>query len=71
MSPILKEALREKKYDVIHDPFKSDIYSLGLIILFVYMKKIGKDMKEIKKCLRDPESTYQTAKNYNLNQYII
>ncbi len=44
MSPILKKACKEKSEKGIflyHDPFKSDIYSLALILLEVYLRKIG------------------------------
>lgn len=33
MSPILKDGFVKKKYFIDHDPYKSDIYSLGLIFL--------------------------------------
>lgn len=33
MPPKFKEALKNGIYVVNHDPFKSDLYSLGLILL--------------------------------------
>lgn len=32
-SPAIKEAINNQGHEVFHDPFKSDIYSLGLILL--------------------------------------
>jgi translation initiation factor 2-alpha kinase 4 len=38
-SPTLRKAHSEKKNTVKHDPFKSDLYSLGLILLEIYLQK--------------------------------
>ena len=74
MSPILKDAFipdSDQEIPVKHDPFKSDIYSLGLILLYVYLKKIGTEDSEILATLKNPILAYVTASHYNLNNYII
>ena len=55
MSPNLKVAYFSGKETLIHDPFKSDIYSLGLILALVFLTKMGKNFSESKKILVDPE----------------
>ena len=71
MSPILKKAYIYKLDEIIHDPFKSDIYSLGLMLLYVFLKKIGKNQQEIKTILKDPKLAYKIAEENNVNQYIL
>ena len=52
LSPILKQALVNKQSAILHDPFKSDMYSLGLTFLAaamlgtsqVFMRPIGDDI---------------------------
>ena len=47
MSPILKLAYRKRLYIVDHDPYKSDIYSLGLILLEIALLMDDVSKREI------------------------
>ena len=59
MSPILFEALNNQKLDVLHNSYKSDVFSLGMCIFFavtlsfdsLYEIREEKNMKIIKKIL--------------------
>ena len=70
MSPILKQAINENKRIVSHDEFKSDLYSLGLIFLELYMEFLQKKRSEIYKIISSPEKAYEEAKKYNINKYL-
>ena len=50
MSPILYYALKRKEENVIHNPYKSDVFSLGMCSLFAasFTRKLLCDIREIK-----------------------
>ena len=69
MSPELKEAYRNNISGILHDPFKSDIYSLGLILLETYLIKIK--YENIKQILVNPEEVSKLTSTLNLNRFIL
>lgn len=70
MPPIFKNALRDKKYITNHDPFKSDLYSLGLILLEIQLLRLGYDNNEILNILSSPELAYEKAQDIDINMFI-
>ena len=61
MSPVLYEGLKKDKNDVKHDPFKSDVFSLGFCLLFaaglnynlLYQVRDLTDTNSIEKSIND------------------
>jgi len=71
MSPILKNAYRKQKIIVYHDEYKSDLYSLGLILLEVYLHKLGIEQQTIRNIIKQPKLALKVALKTNINKYII
>lgn len=59
MSPLLFYALRNGKTDIMHDPFKSDVYSLGLCGMYAYTLStdfiycVRKDLERVEALLNE------------------
>ncbi|KRX03997.1 Protein kinase-like domain [Pseudocohnilembus persalinus] len=70
MPPIFKFALKKNVYAVKHDPFKSDLYSLGLNLLEIQLLRSNYSYNEILGILTNPEQAYQMALKTDINQYI-
>ena len=51
-------------YYVKHDPYKSDIYSMGIMLLVMYFLKQGKQLKEVKAMLNDDNNNRDYEKTY-------
>ena len=49
MSPILYNCLKNRKKDVLHNAYKSDVYSLGLCLIYALTLSINvlNDIREI------------------------
>ena len=49
MSPMLYQGLKYNKKDVMHNPYKSDVYSLGLCLLYALTFNLNllNDLREI------------------------
>ena len=61
MSPLLYNGLRQNKNTIVHNPFKSDVYSLGLCLIYAMTLNLNvikiirekKYLKNIKKDITD------------------
>lgn len=56
---------------MVHDPFKSDIYSLGLVFLQIKLFQNGLNKTEIIAILKDPQRAYEEAKLNDINNIIL
>lgn len=72
-SPAIREAhsAHPKQYLIEHDPFKSDIYTVGLILLEIELVRKGWTQKNIRSVLSDKQKAYQYASQININSYLI
>lgn len=74
MSPELREALAENKESTQLDPYKSDLYSAGLIILELLLRfnqgtSIGQ--KEINSVIENKEKAAKVAAEHYINDNLI
>jgi serine/threonine protein kinase len=52
MSPLLFNGLQKRIFDIKHNPFKSDVFSLGMCLLFASTLRI-KNLCKIRDCIDD------------------
>ena len=76
MSPLLYNGLTQKKDTVNHNPFKSDVYSLGLCILYamtldINIIKIVREKKYFKNKKKMIEDMAKNMPNYSLRLWRI
>lgn len=70
--PSIRHAIKQGKVDIVHDPFKSDIYSLGLIFLELALIKEGIASRgELHAIMTRPEEAYRHAQRLNINHYLL
>ncbi|KAL4484328.1 hypothetical protein ABPG72_006439 [Tetrahymena utriculariae] len=72
-SPIIRDAhsAQSKKYIIEHDPFKSDLYTVGLILLEIELVRQKYHKYQILQILRDKHQAYKYALKTNINKYLI
>ncbi|EAR91724.2 kinase domain protein (macronuclear) [Tetrahymena thermophila SB210] len=72
-SPIIRDAhsAQPKKYIIEHDPFKSDLYTVGLILLEIELVRQKYQRHQIQQILRDKHQAYKYALKMNINKYLI
>ncbi|KAL4455892.1 hypothetical protein ABPG74_003302 [Tetrahymena malaccensis] len=72
-SPIIRDAhsAQPKKYIIEHDPFKSDLYTVGLILLEIELVRQKYHKYQIQQILRDKHQAYKYALKMNINKYLI
>ncbi|KAL4445136.1 hypothetical protein ABPG74_021949 [Tetrahymena malaccensis] len=76
LSPLLRECYNklddnQSSDQLYHDPFKSDIYSLGLVFLQIKLFMNGMNKTEIFPILKDPKRAYEEAQANNINHIIL
>ncbi|KAL4497092.1 hypothetical protein ABPG72_002248 [Tetrahymena utriculariae] len=75
LSPQLRECFNKlddnQSDQLYHDPFKSDIYSLGLVFLQIQLFINGMNKTEIFSILKDPKRAYEVAQANNINHIIL
>ena len=62
LSPILKKKHQNKKLQIKSNPFKDDVYSFGLTLYELIMKKTG-DKRGDRKLHRISEEIYQSTES--------
>lgn len=70
MSPKNRNAFKIQQYIIEHDPFKSDIYSLGLMILEIQLLRKGMKHSDIIDILVDEQRTYKLALENDINEFL-